>query len=94
MPSRSLYLAAYDVTDDNRRRRVLKAVRRYSSGGQKSALECWLTAPDIRALIADVRDELDPDEDRFGLLPLDPRRGVFTLGRALQPSDPDFLYFG
>lgn len=91
---RNLFLAAYDVRDDARLRRILKAVRQYASGGQKSAHECWLATQDVKALLGDLRDLMALDEDSFGLIPLDPRRGVLTLGRALKPADPDFFYFG
>lgn len=92
--SRTLFLAAYDVRDEARLRRALKAVMQYFSGGQKSAYECWLSPVDIRALLGDVREVIDPDQDSFGLIPLDPRRGVLTLGRGIKPADPDFFYFG
>lgn len=91
---RSLHLAAYDIRDPARLRRALKAVKRYASGGQRSAHECWLTLQDIHELLGDMREVMDADEDCFGLIPLDPRRGVLTLGRAIKPVDPDFFYFG
>lgn len=91
---RSLFLAAYDIRDHGRLRRALKAVKQYSSGGQKSAYECSLAPNDIRDLFSNMRDVMDLDEDSFGLIPLDPRRRVLTLGRALKPADPDFFYFG
>ncbi len=91
---RSLFLVAYDVVDHARRRRVLRVVKSFASGGQKSAYECWLTPADIQSLMMQARVCLEASEDQFALIPLDPRRGVFTLGCALQPSDPAFFYFG
>lgn len=92
--NRGLFLAAYDIRDAARLRHALKAVRSFASGGQKSAHECWLAPADIRALLADMRELMDQDEDSFALIPLDTRRGVVTLGRGLKPADPDFFYFG
>lgn len=91
---RSLLLAAYDVRDDARLRRILKAVKSYSSGGQKSAHECWLAPSEVRSLLAETSGLLESSEDRFALVPIDPRRGVVTLGCATKPADPDFYYFG
>lgn len=91
---RSLYLAAYDIRDDNRLRHALKAVRVFASGGQKSAHECWLSPADTGVLMNDMRQLIDADEDSFVLVPLDPRRGAVALGRALKPADPDYFYFG
>lgn len=94
MARRQLYLAAYDIASARRRRRVLRQLRDYADGGQKSAYECWLSPGDIPVLLSDAEARIDISEDRFALIPLDPRRGVFTMGRALQPGDPDFFYFG
>lgn len=91
---RTLHLAAYDIREPARLRRALKAVKHYASGGQRSAHECWLSANEIRELLSDMGDAMDLQADSFGLIPLDPRRGVLTLGRALKPVDPDFFYFG
>jgi CRISPR-associated protein Cas2 len=92
--ARSLYIAAYDIGDENRLRLVLKVVRSYASGGQKSVHECWLEKAEVTALLSAVREAIDLGIDSFALIPLDPRRGVSTLGCAVPPSDPDYYYFG
>ena len=94
MPKRSLYIAAYDVSDAGRLREALYVLKGYATGGQKSVFECFLTGFERRQLISEVRDVLDLDEDRFMLLPLRGSAGVRTLGVALQPGDPDFYYVG
>lgn len=94
MMERSLYLAAYDVSNPTRLARVLKVVRGFASGGQKSAYECWLTTAEWRALHREVARVIDPDQDRFALFPLAPRRPLVTLGVAEPPADPDIFYFG
>ena len=91
---RRLYLAAYDVSDNGRLARVLKAVRGFASGGQKSAYECWLTPTEWQALHREVAELIDPSEDRFILFPLAPRRPMVTLGVAEPPANPEFFYFG
>jgi CRISPR-associated protein Cas2 len=53
--ARSLYLVAYDISDDRLRRRMLRVVRGYASRGQKSALECWLSPTEARELLSKAR---------------------------------------
>lgn len=92
--SRRLFLVAYDIRQPKRLRRALRVARAVASGGQKSAYECWLSEVDRHALIRQMSELLDTDDDQLAVIPLDPRRSVTTIGRALPPSDPDFFYFG
>ena len=94
MPTRDLYLAAYDVTDSDRLQAALHVLKGYASGGQKSVFECFLTARERRALLEEVRGVLDTREDRFLLLPLPGHRGIRGLGIAVPPSDPEFYIRG
>ncbi len=93
MPARTLYLAAYDVTDPDRLHAALRVLKGYACGGQKSVFECFLTERERRELVAEVRTVLDLTSDRFLLLPLGDIT-VRTLGIAIPPSDPDFYYVG
>lgn len=92
MPHRDLHLACYDVAEPNRLSKALKLARRYATGGQKSAHELFLTPAERDTLVADMRALLELATDRFLLLRLDPRSRVHTLGRAVQPVDPDYFY--
>jgi CRISPR-associated protein Cas2 len=94
MSKRSLYIAAYDISDDARLRKALFVLRNYSTGGQKSVFECFLTEAEKRQLIAEVKDVIDEEADRFLLLRLDPRMKVRVLGIAVPPADPEFFYVG
>jgi len=94
MSERDLYIAAYDITSQRRLRAVLKLIKQYATGGQKSAYECFLTPWEKRRLLADLRDAIDPLEDRVLMIRLDPRSRVHTLGIAEAPSDPLFFYCG
>ncbi|MCP5197801.1 MAG: CRISPR-associated endonuclease Cas2 [Gammaproteobacteria bacterium] len=93
MPDRTLYLAAYDVTDPDRLQAALHVLKGYACGGQKSVFECYLTEREQQALVAEIRMVLDLTSDRFLLLPLG-EVTVRTLGIALPPADPDFYYVG
>ena len=92
MSQRHLYLAAYDVADDRRLRQALKLLRGYASGGQKSVFECFLSPAEKRNLLTQIEHLFDLEQDRFFLVRLDPRAKVRTLGIAVVPSDPAFIY--
>ena len=94
MGTRILYIAAYDVSDQQRLRQALHAVKGYATGGQKSVFECFLTNREREELLEEIRSLLDADEDRFLLIRLDPRSRVQTLGIAVEPNDPEYYYVG
>lgn len=92
--ARDLYLVSYDVSHPKRLKRVHRAVRAYSTGGQKSVHECWLSESERAALKGILRSLIHPREDSLFFLRLDPRMGVHTLGLAVKPRDPPFFYVG
>ena len=94
MTQRALYIAAYDISDDARLRDALKVLKGYASGRQKSVFECFLTAAERRSLLATMKQLIDPDDDRFVLLRLEPRGKCRVLGRAVAPTDPPWFYVG
>jgi CRISPR-associated protein Cas2 len=94
LSARALYLAAYDVADDARRRAALVLIKAYATGGQKSFYEIFLTDGEKADLFHDVALVLDETEDRFFLLRLDPRSRVHTLGVGVEPADDTYFYFG
>jgi CRISPR-associated protein Cas2 len=94
MVARTLYIAAYDVRDPKRLRKALLVLKKYSTGGQKSVFECYLTEAERSQLLAEVDEVLDPAADRFLFTPVDSRREVKVLGCAVPPSDPPFYYIG
>lgn len=93
MDGRTLHLAAYDVADPRRLRAALELARGHATGGQRSVYGCFLS-PDERAeLLLDMAQLIDPGEDRFLLIALDPRARVHTLGIGEPPVDPDYFYY-
>jgi len=94
MTQRTLHIAAYDISSDERLRDALKVLKGYASGRQKSVFECFLTRTERERLLADVRRVLDPDEDRFLMVRLDPRGKVRVRGRGVVPEDPSWFYVG
>lgn len=94
MTNRVLHIAAYDVSNPVRMREALQILKGYASGRQKSVFECFLTAAERRELLGRMRGLLDPDEDRFLILRLDPRGKIRTRGKAVKPQDPPWFYVG
>ena len=92
--SRSLYLIAYDVSDHRRLARVHHYLKGYSTGGQKSVYECFLTDAELREVTRSLRHLIDDVEDRVHVFGMDGRSKTHTLGVAVQPKDPAFFYFG
>lgn len=94
MNQRLLHLACYDIAEPRRLIAALKLTRVYATGGQKSVHELFLTPAERTALVEDMSALINLDTDRFWLLRLDPRSCVHTLGKAIQPADPDYFYIG
>ncbi|MCG5531152.1 CRISPR-associated endonuclease Cas2 [Halorhodospira halochloris] len=92
--ARKPYLAAYDVRCPRRLAKVVRVIKGYASGGQKSAYECWLSPAECEALHLEMAEVLDTKVDQFTLLPLEPRQPLVTLGAAEEPADPQFFYVG
>ena len=92
--SRCLYLIAYDITEDDRLNRVRHLLKGYSTGGQKSVFECFLSPSEVREVVRQIRALISPAEDRVHVFIMDARSRTHTLGIALQPKDPSFFYFG
>jgi len=91
---RRLYLIAYDICDMNRLNRVRTCLKGYSTGGQKSVYECWLTPAEHDDIVATLTDLIDAKTDRVHLVALDGRNRPHVLGIAVPPTDPAFFYFG
>ena len=94
MPQRDFYLAAYDVSSNRRRTAALALVRGYTTGGQKSVHEVFLTPGELHELLHNLSLLLDEDTDRFFLLRLDRSARSYALGVAAKPVDPDYFYVG
>lgn len=92
MSKRTLYIAAYDIAEPDRLREALYALKGFSSGGQKSVFECFLTDSEKAELIASVHSVINITEDRFFLVRMDSRMRVRVMGIAVQPIDPEFFY--
>ena len=94
MPKRDFFLAAYDVSSPRRLVAALALVRGYTTGGQKSVHEVFLTRGERFELLHNMALLLNEAEDRFFLLRLDPSARNYALGVDAKPADPDSFYVG
>ena len=61
---RDLFIVCYDIANTKRRVQFRKALLPYSTGGQKSCYECWLTPSDFVNLNTVLHALLDAKEDK------------------------------
>jgi len=91
---RTLYLIAYDITDDRRLNRVRTVLKGYSTGGQKSVYECFLSNGELRSVMSMLNRLILASEDRVHIFRIDGRSRTHVLGIAVQPKDTDYFYIG
>ncbi len=71
--SRNLYLISYDISEPAALRKILKLIKSYAIGGQKSFYECWMTKQELKAFLGDVIELIDAQTDSVMIFQLDPR---------------------
>lgn len=92
--NRTFYLIAYDIKDRKRLPRVRHVLKGYSTGGQKSVYECFVTTLELLTISNNLKSIVNEDEDRVHIFRMDARSSTHTLGIALQPKVPDYFYIG
>jgi CRISPR-associated protein Cas2 len=88
---RSVYLVAYDVSDDKRRTKIFKKLKGYGQALQYSLFRCALTANERLRLRSEMWELIDHSTDRILLVDLGPDDGrgdtaLESWGNAL--ADP------
>ncbi|MBI5194627.1 MAG: CRISPR-associated endonuclease Cas2 [Nitrospirae bacterium] len=92
--NRILYLIAYDISNNRRLNSVRYLLKGYSTGGQKSVYECFLTDGEFRQVTGKIKRLIKADEDRVHIFTMDGRSRTHALGIAVQPKDPAYFYIG
>lgn len=90
---RRLYLVCYDISDHDCRHSVHRIVRSYSSGGQKSAYECYLSISEHHLLEQLVNPKLD-ELDSFVIQPIVKPHEIRVIGSAIKPISDSFIVVG
>lgn len=88
---RDLYLIGYDVSSPKTLQRVLRLIKSYAVGGQKSFYECLMTDSELHSFIERMKTLLDFSTDSLLVLQLDPRSKPFTVGRRVCSSFDPFV---
>jgi CRISPR-associated protein Cas2 len=92
--NRTFYIIAYDIREPKRLNRVRYFLKGYSTGGQKSVYECFLTDGELKFVLSKLKRLIFEAEDRIHIFRLDGRCRTHTMGIALQPKNPNFFYIG
>jgi CRISPR-associated protein Cas2 len=69
-PDRTLYVVAYDIPSDRRRRKVHKTLCGFGQWTQYSLFECYLTKKERLTLGGKLDRLLEPEEDSVRFYPL------------------------
>jgi CRISPR-associated protein Cas2 len=69
-PDRTLYVVAYDIPSDRRRRKVHKTLCGFGQWTQYSLFECYLTKKERLTLGGRLDRLLEPEEDSVRFYPL------------------------
>ncbi len=92
--NRTLYIVAYDISDPKRLSKARYFIKNYSTGGQKSVYECFLTDSDKSHIKNELNQIINQSKDRVHIFSIDGRSSFSTLGIAIEPVDPQYFYFG
>jgi len=65
VPSTTLYLVTYDVTDDRRRAKVHQVLTGFGEWVQQSVFECHLTKQELILLRSKLDRHVDPKQDNL-----------------------------
>lgn len=89
----TLYLVAYDISDDRRRTKVHKTLCGFGQWTQYSIFECFLSEKELVALRSRIDQILDAEEDnvRFYHICHACQGKVETVGSSLPAEDTIYL---
>lgn len=71
--SRNLYLIGYDASEPSVQQKLLKSIKSYAIGGQKSFYECWMTESELNLFRKDVEFLINSKTDSVLIFQLNPR---------------------
>lgn len=77
-----LYIVAYDITDKKRLYRVRKVAYSFAFGGQKSAVESYLSPKMLASLQKQLLRQMDIEKDRVNIIEV--AKEAILLGKAKQ----------
>lgn len=75
-------LIAYDISSNQRRRKVYRCLQAWRLSSQYSVFECSLSAPEARELFTQLTEFINPDTDKLCLVWLDANRQAEAITKA------------
>lgn len=81
----SLYVAAYDIAEDFRRRRVARILKGYGLRVQRSVFEVWLAPEEVSEIKRRVGPLLST-RDEFDFFPIDERGSRVRISWQRPPT--------
>jgi CRISPR-associated protein Cas2 len=90
----TLYLIAYDISNDNRRTRIHKILSGFGDWTQYSVFECFLDKRELVLLRSKIQHVIDETEDSIRLYPIceADRKHIKTIGSP--PPQEKHVFFG
>lgn len=88
-----MFVVCYDISNDRRRLRLFKTLKRYGMAVQESVFECHLTAELFIRLRADVEKVIKPQEDQVRYYNLCQKcsESIQATAASRSTSDPDAI---
>ncbi len=88
------YLISYDISDDRRRRRVVKRLERCAQRVQYSVFEGEFRGAAVARLWSDLLDLIEPEVDGLMLVPVCStcNRGRLEAGTTVRYDDEDYVF--
>jgi len=89
--AKQFIVASYDITDDKRRRKVMKAMEDFGKRVQYSVFECLLTREEYQAMRKAVRRVIRPRLDQVRFYPICKnclRKTIVTSGKEVLTESP------
>ncbi|MCI0555223.1 MAG: CRISPR-associated endonuclease Cas2 [Anaerolineae bacterium] len=86
-----MHVIAYDISDDRRRTRLFKTLKRYGTAVQESVFECHLTADQFVKMRQAIEVVIDPrvDQVRYYDLCQQCVQRIQVTSASMITSDPD-----
>lgn len=90
---KTLYVVAYDISDDKRRNKIFDTLQGFGRWTQYSLFECWLTKKQLLLLQNALQRHLNVDLDsvRFYPMCVDCVRRIETVGGEKPHDERVFL---
>ncbi|MGH9845965.1 MAG: CRISPR-associated endonuclease Cas2 [Blastocatellia bacterium] len=88
-----MFVVAYDISNDRRRTRLFKRLKRYGMAVQESVFECHLTADQFLKMRMDIEAVIDPEVDQVRYYNLCPKCAgrIQATSASRITSDPDAI---